>query len=273
MNMIKNLERVKISAEPLATASGLSIGYDGEAIVKDINFTVESAESLAVVGVNGSGKSTLLKTMVGLLPPIMGEMCIAGNVPGNVTRRIAYMSQFHTSEFILPMRAIDVVRMGRYAMHGLLGKMSDEDEEMISQAMKSMRVWNLADKPLQSLSGGQQQRIYISQVLAKHADLLILDEPTAGLDVGAREIYEEAMEVELCRGASVITATHDIQEAMECDQTMLLARKVIAVGKGKDIITAKSLLETFGIVITLNDQNQGITVVEREHKCKLPEKK
>jgi ABC-type Mn2+/Zn2+ transport system ATPase subunit len=266
--MINTPEKVKVSTDPIATAEALSIGYDGEPIVQDINFKVEGGQSLAVVGVNGSGKSTLLKTMVGLLPPIKGEMCIAGNIPGNVTRRIAYMSQFHTSEFILPMRAIDVVRMGRYAIHGLLGKMSEVDEELIETAMKSMQVWNLADKPLQSLSGGQQQRIYISQVLAKHADLLILDEPTAGLDVGAREIYEEAIDDELCRGASVITATHDIQEAMECDQTMLLARKVIAIGKGKDVITAKALMETFGIVITLNDQNLGVTVVEREHKCK-----
>jgi ABC-type Mn2+/Zn2+ transport system ATPase subunit len=271
--MIDNMDKVKVSTDPIVTANGLDIGYDGKAIVQDINVTVECGQSLAVVGVNGSGKSKLLKTMVGLLPPVKGEMCIAGNVPGNVTRRIAYMSQFHTSEFILPMRAIDVVRMGRYAIHGLLGKMTDIDEELITQAMKSMQVLNLADKPLHSLSGGQQQRIYISQVLAKHADLLILDEPTAGLDVGAREIYEDAIEDELCRGASVITATHDIQEAMECDQTMLLARKVIAVGKGKDIITAKALMETFGIVITLNEKNLAVTVVEREHKCKSHDQK
>jgi ABC-type Mn2+/Zn2+ transport system ATPase subunit len=131
--------------------------------------------------------------------------------------------------------------------------------------MKSMQVWDLADKPLRSLSGGQQQRIHIAQVLARHADLLILDEPTAGLDAGAREIYQEAIRIELCRGASVITATHDIQEAMDSDLAMLLARKVIAIGRGKDIITAQALLETFGIVITLNQQNLGVAVVEREH--------
>jgi ABC-type Mn2+/Zn2+ transport system ATPase subunit len=101
--------------------------------------------------------------------------------------------------------------------------------------------------------------------LARHADLLILDEPTAGLDAGAREIYQEAIRIELCRGASVITATHDIQEAMDSDLAILLARKVIAIGRGKDIITAQALLETFGIVITLNQQNLGVAVVEREH--------
>jgi ABC-type Mn2+/Zn2+ transport system ATPase subunit len=266
--MIETHLNTKINTEPILSISDLDIGYEGKPIIQDINFNLKNGQTLAVVGVNGSGKSTLLKTIVGLLPPIKGDMCVAGNEPNCVRQRIAYLSQFHTSEFILPMRAIDVVRMGRFALHGLLGKIADEDEEFVIKAMKSMQVWDLANKPLHSLSGGQQQRVYIAQVLAKNADLLILDEPTAGLDVGAKEIYEQAIDAEICRCASVVTATHDIQEAMDSDLAMLLARKVIAVGKGKDIITAKALLETFGIVITLNDQNLGLAVVEREHNCK-----
>jgi len=251
--------------EPVVAASGLEIGYQSESIVKNINFSVEKGQSLALVGVNGSGKSTLLKTLVGLLPPMQGDLRVLGNPPGKAVRQIAYLSQAHTSGFILPLRALEVVRMGRFANHGLLGKMTSFDDDLIVQAMKSLRVWDLADKPLRSLSGGQQQRIHIAQALARHADLLILDEPTAGLDAGAREIYQEAIRNELGRGASLITATHDIQEAMDCDQAMLLARKVIAIGRGKDIITAQALLETFGIVIRLNQPDLGLAVVEREH--------
>jgi ABC-type Mn2+/Zn2+ transport system ATPase subunit len=263
--MTKDLEEPKKESNPTVIASGLDIGYQSERIVQNINFTVETGQSLALVGVNGSGKSTLLKTLVGLLPPMKGDLRVLGNPPGQSPRQIAYLSQSHKSGFILPLRALDAVRMGRFANHGLLGKMTRADEELVIWAMKSMQVWDLVDKPLRSLSGGQQQRVYIAQVLARNADLLILDEPTAGLDAGAREIYQEAIRNELDRGASVITATHDIQEAMDCDQAMLLARKVIAIGPGKDIITAQSLLETFGIVITLNQQNLEMTVVEREH--------
>jgi ABC-type Mn2+/Zn2+ transport system ATPase subunit len=258
-------EETKKASEPVVTARVLDIGYHNEPIIQNINFTVEKGQSLALVGVNGSGKSTLLKTLVGLLPAIHGELRVMGSPPGHSPRQIAYLSQFHTSGFILPLRALDAVRMGRYANHGLLGKMTDADEELIVQAMKSMQVWNLADKPLRSLSGGQQQRIYIAQILARHASLIIFDEPTAGLDAGSKEIFQDAIQTELCQGASVITATHDISEAMECDQAMLLARKVIAIGRGKDIITPQSLMETFGIVITLNQQNLGLAVVEREH--------
>lgn len=262
--MINNLEESQKEFNPTVIASGLDIGYQSERIVQNINFTVERGQSLALVGVNGSGKSTLLKTVVGLLAPMKGDLRVLGNPPGQSPRQIAYLSQSHKSGFILPLRALDAVRMGRFANHGLLGKITSVDEELVVQAMKTMRVWDLADKPLRSLSGGQQQRVYIAQVLARHADLLILDEPRAGLDAGARETYQEAIRNELRRGASVITATHDIQEAMDSDQAMLLARKVIAIGRGKDIITAQSLLETFGIVITLDQQNLEMTVVERE---------
>jgi len=264
MGMINNIEEPQMETNPTVIARDLEIGYQSERIVQHINFTVEAGQSLALVGVNGSGKSTLLKTIVGLLPPLKGDLQILEKPPGQSSRQIAYLSQAHKSGFILPLRALDVVQMGRFANHGLLGKITNVDEELVVGAMKRMRVWDLADKPLRSLSGGQQQRVYIAQVLARHADLLILDEPMAGLDAGARETYQEAIRNELRRGASVITATHDIQEAMDCDQAMLLARKVIAIGRGKDIITTQSLLETFGIVITLDQQNLEMAVVERE---------
>src|ERR1044071_4885470 len=95
---------------PTVIANHLDIGYQNERIVPDINFTVEKGQSLALVGVNGSGKSTLLKTIVGLLPPLKGDLRVLGNPPGQSSRQIAYLSQAHKSGFILPLRALDVVR-------------------------------------------------------------------------------------------------------------------------------------------------------------------
>ena len=118
---------------------------------------------------------------------------------------------------------------------------------------------------MRSLSGGQLQRVYVAQALTRRADLIILDEPTAGLDAAGKEIYQNVVQEELARGASLVVATHDIHEAMRCDQAILLARKVIAIGRGSEIITAEALLEAFGVVITMDQQNQGIAVVERGH--------
>lgn len=246
-------------------ARNLDIGYHAETIVANINFTLSKGQSLALIGTNGSGKSTLLKTLVGLLPPVKGELTVLGQDPIRGSRQMAYLSQFHASGFILPLRAVDVVRMGRYADNGLLGKLTSVDEDMIVDSMKRMGIASLADKPLRALSGGQQQRVYIAQVLARHAEVLILDEPAAGLDAGAREIYQQALRDELCRGASVVVATHDIQEALDCDLSMLLAKKVIAFGRGVEVISPQALLETFGITISLGQQSLGVAVVEREH--------
>ncbi len=230
-------------------ARDLSVGYRGVPLVPGIDLVVPSHSSLALVGTNGSGKSTLLRTLVGLLPIVAGSLVVLGARPGGAPRRLAYLAQFHASGFILPLRAIEVVRMARYQEHGLLGRLRSEDRDLVQWAMETMGVGDLARSPLRSLSGGQQQRVYLAQALARHADLIVLDEPTAGLDAGGRELYLEAFAGELARGATLVTATHDIAEAAEYDQVLLLARRVVALGPGSEVLTADRLLETFGILV------------------------
>lgn len=252
----------KTSASYIA-AKHLKIGYSGEVVVADVNFELRQGEAFALIGTNGSGKSTLLKTIVGLMPSLGGQISVFGMTPGNNHQRIAYLGQFHASGFVLPIRAIDVVRMGRFPLQGLWKRASRQDDEIVLSAMRTMGIEKLANSPLRSLSGGQQQRTYLAQVLAHQADLLVLDEPTSGLDAGGRELYLHAINDELCRGASVIMATHDIQEeAALCHQVMLLARKVVAIGAPSDVITTDALLETFGIVVA---GEQKLHVLECKH--------
>jgi ABC-type Mn2+/Zn2+ transport system ATPase subunit len=249
---------------PYVQAKHLGIGYSNEVVVAGISFELRRGEAIALIGTNGSGKSTLLKTIVGLLPPLGGQLSVFGMRPGSNPRRIAYLGQFHASGFILPLRAVDVVRMGRFPSHGLWRRMSREDDEIVLSALRAMGIEKLAESPLRSLSGGQQQRTYLAQVLAHQADLLILDEPAAGLDAGGRELYLQAIENELRRGASIVMATHDIQEEPAlCDQVMLLARRVVALGTPRQVLTHDALLETFGIVV-FGDQRH-VHVLEATH--------
>ena len=253
---------VAVRSDILAT--DLNIGYNGNSVVAGINFELTEGHAIALIGTNGSGKSTLLKTIVGLLPVLKGNLDVFGKAPGESPKRIAYLGQFHASAFVLPLRAIDVVRMGRFPEKGLLGRMTSEDNDIVRAAMVAMGVEQLADFPLRSMSGGQQQRVYLAQVLAHRADLLVLDEPTAGLDVGGRERYLQAIKDELCRGASIVVATHDVQdEAALCHQVMLLAHRVVALGPPEEVLTPQTLLETFGIVIG-GDQKR-FTVLECVH--------
>jgi ABC-type Mn2+/Zn2+ transport system ATPase subunit len=254
---------VSADSIPYVLAKHLNIGYSNEVVVPDISFDLRQGQAFALIGTNGSGKSTLLKTIVGLLPTMGGQLSVFEKTPGSNHRKIAYLGQFHASGFVLPIRAIDVVRMGRFPIHGLLRRMDQQDDEIVASAMRIMGIENLADTPLRSLSGGQQQRTYLAQVLAHQADLLVLDEPTSGLDAGGRERYLDALNDELRRGASIIMATHDIQEeAALCQQVMLLARKVVAFGAPQQVLTPEALLETFGIVIT---GEKRLQVLETKH--------
>lgn len=244
-------------------AKNLNIGYSNEVLVANISFELAQGQAIALIGTNGSGKSTLLKTIVGLLPSLGGQISVFGMPPGNNHYRIAYLGQFHHSGFVLPIRAIDVVRMGRFPLHGLWKRMGKQDDEIVTSAMRTMGIEKLADSPLRSLSGGQQQRTYLAQVLAHQADLLVLDEPTAGLDAGGRELYLQAINDELCRGASIVMATHDIQEeAALCHQVLLLARRVVAIGAPQEVLTPEALLETFGVVVTGEER---LHVLECKH--------
>lgn len=246
---------------------GLSVGHRGIPVVADIDLTVRRRSSVALVGTNGSGKSTLLRTLVGLLQPVSGDVLVIGEQPGRTPQRIAYLAQFHASGFILPLHAIEVVRMGRYPNLGLFRRMQREDHDLVTWAMETMGVADFARTPLRSLSGGQQQRVYLAQVLARRADLIVLDEPTSGLDAGGRERYLEAFAGELARGAAIVTATHDIAEAVEYDQVLLLAGRVVAMGPGAEVLTADRLLDTFGIVLRDPHAHHAgrFVVAERAH--------
>ncbi len=255
------------SIKPIfARAKNVTVGYPGEIIVEGINFELPQGQAMALIGTNGSGKTTLLKTSVGLIPPLGGDLTVFNTKPGNSARRIAYLGQFHNAGFILPLRALDVVRMGRFPLHGLVGKMNAADNEMVKSAMHTMGIEKQADTPLRFLSGGQQQRVYLAQVLAHHADLLVLDEPTSGLDAAGRELYLHAMNDEMCRGASIIVATHDIQEeAALCQQIMLLAHKVVAFGPPQQVLNSETLLETFGIVIGKDQKRPAVLECAHGH--------
>jgi ABC-type Mn2+/Zn2+ transport system ATPase subunit len=254
---------VPVHSEAAVTTRALGVGYGKELIVADIDLNLPKGEVLALVGSNGSGKTTLLRTIAGLLKPIAGSLEVLGEPPLTQPGRVAYMGQFHPSSFMLPLRAIDVVRMSRFAAHGLLGHLTDEDESAVGEAIDLMGLSRIAMKPLNTLSGGQRQRVFIAQALAHEAELILLDEPATNIDAKSREIYRGFIRDAANLGVSTIIATHDIEEAAACDQTLLLAHRVVAYGKSEDVLTAETLLSTFGIVGRYKEGR--IVVVDREH--------
>ena len=123
------------AALKVLTAARLTVGYQHEVVVEGIDLALEPGKTLALVGSNGSGKSTFLKTIAGLLPPLAGSIEVLGGKPLGAPAEVAYMGQFQPSTGTLPLRAIDVVRMARFARRGLVGRMRAEDEEAVRSAM------------------------------------------------------------------------------------------------------------------------------------------
>ncbi|MEK7423083.1 MAG: metal ABC transporter ATP-binding protein [Actinomycetota bacterium] len=245
----------------------LTIGYDHRQVVGGIDVIVRPGQALALVGTNGSGKSTLLRTLMGLLAPIAGTCSVLDASPGSSPVRVAYLAQAHPSRFVLPLQALDVVRMGRFAALGLLRRATGHDRRLVDDAMEQMGIAQLRNKPLRSLSGGQQQRVYLAQVVAHHADLLVLDEPTSGLDLAGVAAYRIVVDQALARGAAVVTATHDVADAQACHQVMLLAGRIVAQGAPDHVLTADHLLEAFGIALQSveHHSHRDLIVTEEPH--------
>jgi ABC-type Mn2+/Zn2+ transport system ATPase subunit len=234
---------------PVVRAKGLTVGYGGRPVVAGIELDLGEGSLTALVGTNGSGKSTLVRTVAGLLAPVAGTLSVLGGRPGSQPARVAYLPQAHPQGFVLPLRARDVVAMGRFAHRGLLGRIRASDRAAVAEGMERMGIAHLADAPLATLSGGQRQRVHLAQALAWRADLLILDEPTGGLDVAGADLLGTAIARERERGAAVMVCTHDIRDALRADHALLLAGRVVAAGPPDRALTREALLETFGLVV------------------------
>ena len=229
----------------IATAH-LAVGYSKFPIVNDISLSMQPGELLVLIGTNGSGKSTVLKTMAGLLAPVDGSLEILGAPSGSLPKRVAYLPQHPVSTHTLPLRVRDVVAMGRFAHLGLFKKPTAHDNQIVEESMHLTGIDSLANNSIRDLSGGQQQRTHLAQVLTRQAEVLLLDEPTAGLDINGRKLVAEIIANERARGVTVVLATHELQDAENANIVMLLAQRVVSIGAPEVALRDEYLRECFG---------------------------
>jgi ABC-type Mn2+/Zn2+ transport system ATPase subunit len=228
------------------SADHLCVGYGKHPVVEGVMLDMHPGELLVLIGTNGSGKSTLLKTLAGLIHPVHGDLHVLGQHAGQLPTRVAYLPQHPVSSHTLPLQVRDVVTMGRFAHLGLFKRTSSSDRTIVNSAMQRTGIDEQASKPIRDLSGGQQQRTHLAQVLAREAEILLLDEPTAGLDINGRKLVAELIAAERARGVTVVMATHELADAEHATAVMLLAQRVVSMGPPKDALRDEYLRECFG---------------------------
>ncbi len=193
------------------TCTDLSVGYGGSPVVSGIDFSIGAGDALFVVGENGAGKSTLLKTLLGLLPPISGSISFGD---GATAGEIGYLPQRNESQRDFPASAWEIALSGRASCLGRRPFYSKADRAATEQAMRRVGAFELREAPFGSLSGGQQQRVLLARALALEPLLLVLDEPTTGLDPKATEALYETVDELRAAGAGVLAVTHDVDVAL-----------------------------------------------------------
>jgi manganese/zinc/iron transport system ATP- binding protein len=229
-------------------------GYGSRTVLSGVSFTLRPGTLTGLIGPNGSGKSTLIKVVLGLLKPWAGHVLVFGDDVGDVRGRIGYMPQIELVDWDFPVTVEDLVTLGRYGRLRRLLPPSRQDREVVRQSLEQVNLWELRRRQIGELSGGQQRRLLLARALARSAELLLLDEPLAGLDVGAQEDLERLLRDLVDRGSTLLVATHDLHHvAHSYDEVLCLNGRVVAQGSPETALTEEALQETFGRRLVLLD--------------------
>jgi ABC-type Mn2+/Zn2+ transport system ATPase subunit len=240
------LEMRDVDVAYAAGGNGVSVSNGTQYALQDVSFQVERGEQIAVVGPNGAGKSTLFKLIAGTLKPSRGTVELYGHSPDEHIC-IAYVPQRSQIDLSFPATVEDVVMMGRVGRIGLFRRPSRGDWAHVRASLARVNATHLAKKQIGELSGGQQQRIFIARALAQRAELLLLDEPLAGLDIPSQQAIFEILEGLRPDQVTVLVATHDLNMAAErFDRVMLLNKRLIAFDQGPAVLTSENLLAAYG---------------------------
>ena len=249
---------------PVLRAEGLAVALGGRDVLRDLAFTVAEGERVAVVGANGAGKTTLLRAVAGLIPH-GGTLELRGRPVGSWppkerARAVALVRQ--QADLAVDFTAAEVVALGRAPWLGWAEKLGDADRRRVEAALRSVDLVGLAGRPVTQLSGGEQQRVALAQALVQDAPLLLLDEPTAHLDVRHQLDLVARLAALAEGGRTVVAAIHDLELAARfADRLWVIAGGTLAAdGPPGRVLTAELLRGAFGVEAEVEAGPGGVRI-------------
>ena len=233
--------------KPLIELKHINFGYGSELALEDICLHLHPGQFAALVGPSGAGKTTLLKVILGLLQPAQGEYRINGIFYGQQSKlRVGYVPQLETVDWNFPITVEQLVLLGRIKSAGPWPWARDADKQRMHLILERLGIAELAKRNIRDLSGGQQQRVFLARALIADPDLLVLDEPTSGVDMQSAENILRLL-AELNRGGmSILITTHDLNAAAaHLPWVICINRTIISEGPPEKVFTEEVLNETY----------------------------
>ena len=236
------------SGEPVICFKGVSFSYGHSLVVEDADFDIYKGESVCIVGPNGGGKSTLLKLMLGLLRPDVGAVHLLGDTPKRSRARVGYVPQHIDFDPLFPVSVLDVVLMGRLTRRSF-GFCSRKDTERAMEALQQMGLAGKAQVSFAALSGGQRQAVLIARALVADAEVLLLDEPTAHVDVAAEERLMASLKA-LRKDLTLVTVSHDLAFVSRSVPKVVCVNRCVHVHPTTELTEAR-LRELYGFEVRM----------------------
>ena len=218
-----------------------ALGYGHKVVLKDVSFTINEGDYFGLVGPNGAGKTTLLRAILGTLKPLAGEVLVGG--AGDEPIRFGYVPQRDTVDYIMPYTVGEVVMMGRYRQIGLLHRPKNQDHGIVLESLRHVDIQDLRNLAFKELSGGQKQRVLIARALASKPAILVLDEPTNGMDLSSKNsILELIHKLHEQDKLTVIMVSHLLDDmANYVKRIAIVEPNCFQVGDVDEVLTARNL--------------------------------
>ncbi len=252
--------------EPLISIHDADLGYGGKPVLRAANLAVAEGDFLGIVGPNGAGKSTLLKGILGLILPLRGDVTVRA---GRRNVRFGYVPQREEADTVFPITSLEMVLMGRNALSGPLRWPGRRGRNDALQALDHVGIAHLADRRFRDLSGGQQQRVLIARALAVEPRILVLDEPTNGMDLESEHALMELVRAFHDRdGLTVIMVSHVLNVVVNYVRSLVLVdRDMFLAGPIDEILTEKNLERMYGTGVTIGtlDGRRVVLPCRRDH--------